>query len=88
MDIKKDKNMTEKVSIRTKNIVTGIILSGWVVSVLLIMSIVAASVYLQVMFPNNPVPDTLREWSGICMGFLFGNFFSIVKEYLMINRQV
>lgn len=79
---------TEKPSSRTKNIVTGIILSGWVVSVMLIMSIVAASVYLQVLHPDVPLPDTLREWSGIAMGFLFGNFFSIVKEYLMTNRQM
>lgn len=77
-----------KPSSRTRNIVTGIILSGWVVSVLLIMSIVASSVYLQVVYPTAPLPDTLREWSGIAMGFLFGNFFSLVKEYLTANKEM
>jgi tetrahydromethanopterin S-methyltransferase subunit F len=75
-------------SSRTKNIVTGIILSGWVVSVLLIMSIVASSVYLQIANPTVPLPDTLREWAGIAMGFLFGNFFSIIKEYMTANKDI
>lgn len=72
---------------RTKNIVTGILLSGWIVSVLMILSIVAASVYLQVISPDVPLPDTLREWSGIAIGFLFGNFFSIIKDYVTANND-
>lgn len=75
-------------SSRTKNVVTAIIISGWVVSVILIISIVAASLYLQVVQPHVQLPDTLREWSGIALGFLFGNFFSIVKDYLTVNREV
>lgn len=71
----------------TKKIVTGILLSGWIVSVLLILSIVASSVYLQVTNPSVQLPDTLREWSGIAIGFLFGNFFTIVKEYVSANQD-
>jgi hypothetical protein len=71
----------------TRRIVTGILLSGWIVSVLLILSIVASSVYLQVMHPDVQLPDTLREWSGIAIGFLFGNFFTIVKDYVSANND-
>lgn len=74
-------------SSRTKNIVTGILISGWILSVLLILSIVSASVYLQVMHPEVQLPDTLREWSGISIGFLFGNFFTIIKEYVTANKE-
>lgn len=82
--------MTENIkpSNRTKNIVTVILISGWVLSVFLILSIVAASVYLQVINPSIPLPDTLREWSGIAIGFLFGNFFSIIKEYVTANNDI
>lgn len=76
-----------KPSSRTKNLVTAILLSGWIISVLLILSIVAASVYLQVLAPHEPLPDTLREWSGIAIGFLFGNFFSIIKDYVTANKE-
>jgi tetrahydromethanopterin S-methyltransferase subunit F len=74
-------------SSRTKNIVTGILISGWILSVLIILSIVAASVYLQVMYPDDALPDTLREWSGIAIGFLFGNFFTIIKDYVTSNKD-
>jgi tetrahydromethanopterin S-methyltransferase subunit F len=76
-----------KPSSRTKNLVTGILISGWILSVLLILSIVSASVYLQIMHPDTPLPDTLREWSGISIGFLFGNFFTIIKEYVTANND-
>jgi hypothetical protein len=79
---------TNKPNSRTRTVVTVIIISGWIVSVLLILSILASSVYLQVAYPEAPLPDTLREWSGIAMGFLFGNFFSIIKEYLTTNRDM
>lgn len=82
-----DQPTNPRPSSRTKNIVTGILLSGWIVSVLLILSIVAAAVYLQVVEPHTPLPDTLREWSGIAIGFLFGNFFSIVKDYVSANKD-
>lgn len=74
-------------SSRTKNLVTGILISGWILSVLLILSIVSASVYLQLMHPETELPATLREWSGISIGFLFGNFFTIIKEYVTANRE-
>lgn len=76
-----------KPSSRTKNLVTGILISGWILSVLLILSIVSASVYLQAVYPGVPLPDTLREWSGILIGFLFGNFFTIIKDYVTANRD-
>jgi len=79
--------INSKTSTRTKNLVTGILISGWILSVLLILSIVSASVYLQVMHPETPLPDTLREWSGISIGFLFGNFFTIIKEYVTANND-
>ena len=73
---------------RTKNIVTGILLSGWILSVLIILSIVVSSVYLQLMRPDIPLPDTLREWSGIAIGFLFGSFFTIIKDYVTANKDI
>lgn len=82
-----DTNTNPRPSSRTKNIVTGILISGWILSVLLILSIVSASVYLQVLHPDVPIPDTLREWAGISIGFLFGNFFTIIKEYVTANKE-
>ena len=76
-----------KPSTRTKNLVTGILISGWILSVLVILFIVTASVYLQFLHPETPLPDTLREWAGISIGFLFGNFWSIIKEYVTANKE-
>lgn len=76
-----------KPSLRTKNVVTGILISGWILSVLVILFIVSASVYLLTMYPTVPLPDTLREWSGISIGFLFGSFFTIIKDYVTANKN-
>ena len=65
-----DETVNPKPSNRTKNIISGILISGWILSVFLILAIVAASVYLQVVHPGEKLPDTLREWSGISIGFL------------------
>lgn len=66
-------------------IITGIIISGWILSVLMILVIIGSSVYLQIVYPTAPLPDTLREWFGIAFGFLFGNFFNIIKDYLQVK---
>lgn len=57
-----------------------IILSGWVLTLFLMVGIVGAAIYL--MVTGQEVPKTLEQWGGVALGFLFGNFSKIVADYV------
>lgn len=52
-----------------------VLLVIWIVLLLTIVAVVGAALYANW---NNP--DTLKEWGGICLGFIFGALFSLLKE--------
>lgn len=60
--------------------VKAIVLSGWVLSLVVILSILVTTMYF--LISGQAVPDILREWAGICLGFLFGTFMGMVKDYI------
>jgi hypothetical protein len=53
----------------------------------LIAGLISVSVIggvLLLAFTNRPIPDELSNWGGIILGFYFGQFISIVKDYMGI----
>lgn len=65
---------------RKDKIVRWIILTGWVFTLLAMIAILGAAVY-QVMLGND-IPETLKNWGGIALGFLFGTFQTTIKDYV------
>lgn len=65
---------------RKVKLVRLIILSGWVLTLLLMISIVGAALYLSIA--GQEVPKMLEQWGGVALGFLFGSFSKIVADYV------
>lgn len=61
-------------------LVRGIIISGWVLTLLTMMAIVGASLFI--IMHGGIVPDNLAQWTGVALGFLFGTFTNIVTAYI------
>ncbi len=65
---------------RKRKIVHGIILSGWILTVLTMVAIIGAALYMSMT--GRTVPDNVANWAGTALGFLFGTFTSIVKDFI------
>lgn len=65
---------------RKRKIVNGIILSGWIITLIAMLAIMGSALYLVVQ--GHEVPKTLEQWAGMALGFLFGTFNGVVKEYV------
>lgn len=55
-----------------------ILLVIWIIMLMTVMAIIGAALYAQLA--TGTIPDTLKEWGGICLGFIFGALFSLLKE--------
>ncbi len=58
----------------------GIIVTGWVLLIVLCMLIVGSTLYL--MLTNKTVPTNLENWTSTVLGFLFGTFITLIKEFM------
>lgn len=56
-----------------------IIASGWLLTIIMSVVILGTSSYL--MFNGGELPKTLENWSSIIIGFYFGTFMSLLKDY-------
>lgn len=65
---------------RKRKLTHGIILSGWILILLTMVTIMGAA--LAMMWQGRIVPDKLADWAGIALGFLFGTFATIVKDFI------
>lgn len=57
-----------------------IVLTGLGATILI--SIILISTAMALMLIERAVPDTLNQWSGVALGFLFGTFGSILKDFV------
>lgn len=67
---------------RKRKIVHGIILSGWILTVLTMVAIIGTALYMMTRMGYAKLPEELAQWCGIALGFLFGSFTSIVKDFI------
>jgi hypothetical protein len=67
---------------RKRKLVHGIILSGWILTVLTMVAIIGTALYMMVRLDFAKLPEELAQWCGIALGFLFGTFTSIVKDFI------
>ena len=55
-----------------------ILLIAWIVILLVIVSIPAAAIYT--LLATGTVPKPLDDWAMLCLGFIFGALFTLLKE--------
>jgi ABC-type siderophore export system fused ATPase/permease subunit len=67
---------------RKRKIVHGTILSGWILTVLTMVAIIGTALYMMTRLDYAKLPEELAQWCGIALGFLFGSFTSIVKDFI------
>lgn len=70
----------ERSTRRRSAIVRGIIVSGWLVTLVTMVALIGSAMWL--LLEGRPVPEELRQWAGIALGFLFGAFAGIVRDYI------
>lgn len=56
------------------------VIIGWGLLTAVTVIILGASVYMAIM--GMPLDETLKNWGGTVLGFLFGSFVTIVREFM------
>lgn len=73
--------MTDTTDVQKFDIARIVVLSGWSLSLMVCLTIISAAVYQLVTHPGLDI-GALKEWAGLCLGFLLGNFVSLVKDFI------
>lgn len=61
-----------------------VVLSGWIVTIVICAILVLASTYMTVILKTEP-PSPLKDHAGLALGFLFGSFVGLVKDFIQIK---
>jgi hypothetical protein len=67
---------------RKRKLTHGIILSGWILTILTMVAIIGTALYMMTAQGFAKLPEELAQWCGIALGFLFGSFTGIVKDFI------
>jgi cytochrome c oxidase assembly factor CtaG len=57
-----------------------VVLSGWSLTILVCILVIGAAVYMVLTRASIDAP--IKEWASTCLGFLFGAFVSLVKDFI------
>ena len=76
----------EMMSRRKWRIVRGIIISGWVLTLLTLLSLIGVALYL--WLNEKVVPDPLLALVGVATAFLFNGFTSILKDFMNDDKDI
>jgi hypothetical protein len=62
----------------------GFVISG-IIAMIIVLSVVIIAI-IQIWFGSGDtkIPDVLANWGGIIVGFYFGTFISLIKDYMRI----
>lgn len=52
-----------------------------IVASIIALTVIAVVVALPVVNPAYKVPDTLQNWGGLIIGFYFGTFLTLLKDW-------
>ena len=59
----------------------GFVVSG-LIAVLIVTSVIILSVIAAFYGPDVKIPSVLENWGGVVVGFYFGTFVSLIKDYM------
>jgi hypothetical protein len=74
--------MEEDIFLRRFLIVTWVVVSS-----LIALIILGATMYFKVTNPTAPIPEVLSNWGGIILGFYFGSFTTFAKDVILRIRN-
>lgn len=57
-----------------------VVLSGWSLTILVCIIVIATATWCVVQ--RQTIDTPLKEWASMCLGFLFGAFVSLVKDFI------
>ena len=60
--------------------INAISLVAGLISLIVVMSVVVIAI------TGHAIPDVLSNWGGIILGFYFGQFISLVKDYMGVMQ--
>lgn len=67
---------------KRRKIVHGIILSGWVLTILTMIMVIGTALFLMTVKGFAALPEELKQWVAMSLGFLFGTFVNIVGKFV------
>jgi hypothetical protein len=57
------------------------------ISIIVVLSVLIIALLGQIQGKEARIPDVLTNWGGIILGFYFGQFVNLVKDYMgMVSR--
>jgi len=57
-----------------------VIIFGTTVSSFIAVAVIASVVIVTIWNPELKIPDVLRDWGGLIIGFYFGSFVTLIKD--------
>jgi hypothetical protein len=75
--LQEDKNIVAERRFITSR---GIVVTGWLLVLLLCMAIIGSTIFM--MVSGLKVPEHMINWTSTVIGFFFGTFATLVKEFM------
>jgi hypothetical protein len=63
-------------------LIYAISLIAGIISIIVVVSVVVIAVVQIIFGLDSKIPDVLSNWGGIILGFYFGQFINLVKDYM------
>jgi hypothetical protein len=64
---------------------------GWMINMIIIVagliSLIVVGGVVFIALSGNPIPEILGNWGGIILGFYFGQFITLVKDYITVVQM-
>jgi hypothetical protein len=57
-----------------------VVLSGWSLTLLVCIVVIGSAVYMSLTQGSIDAP--VKDWASTCLGFLFGAFVGLVKDFI------
>lgn len=77
---------TERQPQASKSFVKIVFLTGWALMMLAMLSVFAGNVYYLLAYPGSQLPPPLGDWGSMVLGFFFGSFTGLLKDYMGFDR--
>lgn len=62
-----------------------VIIIGTIVSSIISLAVIIPVAYFKVRQPEFEIPEVLTNWGGLIIGFYFGSFLGLVKDWIRIS---